>query len=290
MFRPRVPVRRTAFFSGLHVLLRWLVVDGYGFHEGYFHWRKWMGRSRRPRWLSSYACRVFDQGFGRSLWFVKGGDVASITAAIRTFSEERHADFWSGVGLACTYAGPRGEHADASGGHPKLRRPFAQVVVDVELGEQLPVNEGPKRAKRRRDQQNACDEPGGEKKDGAEIARGAAKRRDHAETLTGANGQKSRLLEGDEGDVRRGHDHESDEPEWAEDKEQDVLVGDYDVAGERNESAQRERQYRSEERERGELVNDMRSEQAWPHCSKIPACLDEKGSSLFHERTGHALF
>ena len=170
----RVPVRRTAFFSGLHVLLRWLVVDGYGFHEGYFHWRKWMGRSRRPRWLSSYACRVFDQGFGRSLWFVKGGDVASITAAIRTFSEERHADFWSGVGLACTYAGPRGEHADASGGHPKLRRPFAQVVVDVELGEQLPVNEGPKRAKRRRNQQNAGAEPGGEKKDGAEIARGAA--------------------------------------------------------------------------------------------------------------------
>ena len=154
----------------------------------------------------------------------------------------------------------------------------------------LPVNEGPKRAKRRRDQQNACDEPGGEKKDRAEIARGAAKRSDHAETLTGANGQKSRLLEGDEGDVRRGHDHESDEPEWAEDKEQDVLVGDYDVAGERNESAQRERQYRSEEREGGELVNDMRSEQAWPHCSKIPACLDEKGLVSFMSARGMRCF
>lgn len=80
-----------------------LLIDGYGFHEGYFHWQ----RSLRPKIsaLSSHGRHIFHQGLGRSLWFVNGADAAKIDRTISAFAPEYHADLWSGVGLACAYAG-----------------------------------------------------------------------------------------------------------------------------------------------------------------------------------------
>jgi hypothetical protein len=86
-------------------LLKWLVVDGYGFHEGYFHPQRSFARQETPRKLSGYAHRVFDQGLGRSLWFVECADASRIALAVNRFTSSRHRDLWSGVGLACTYAG-----------------------------------------------------------------------------------------------------------------------------------------------------------------------------------------
>jgi len=92
-------------------LLGWLVVDGYGFHQGYFEWPRYVVQQELPRHLSAYACRAFDQGLGRSLWFVDGADVSRIQETIAAFSSSRQADLWSGIGLACAYAG--GVDADA---------------------------------------------------------------------------------------------------------------------------------------------------------------------------------
>ncbi len=86
-------------------LLGWLAIDGYGFHQGYFHWPETVDRQRVPERLSGYARRVFDQGLGRSLWFVEGAEITRITETIARFPQARHADLWSGVGLACAYAG-----------------------------------------------------------------------------------------------------------------------------------------------------------------------------------------
>lgn len=83
----------------LDPLLRWLALDGYGFHEGYFHWP----RVSPP--LAGYARRAFDQGLGRSLWFVDAMDADRIASTIGSFAPERRADLWAGVGLACAYAG-----------------------------------------------------------------------------------------------------------------------------------------------------------------------------------------
>lgn len=81
-----------------------LIWDGYGFHEGFFHSRRSIRRRIAPR-LSGYARKAFDQGLGRSLWFVEGGSPARIHAVIAAFSPARRPDLWSGVGLACAYAG-----------------------------------------------------------------------------------------------------------------------------------------------------------------------------------------
>jgi hypothetical protein len=89
--------------------LRWLALDGYGFHEGFFRWPRSVVRQEVPRQLRGYARRGFDQGLGRSLWFVDGADVELIPRTIGAFAAARQPDLWSGVGLACGYAGGRGQ-------------------------------------------------------------------------------------------------------------------------------------------------------------------------------------
>jgi hypothetical protein len=86
-------------------LLRWLAVDGYGFHEGFFRPARTIRRQLRPRAIRGYAVRAFDQGLGRSLWFVDGASSARIAATVERFSPDRRADVWSGVALAAAYAG-----------------------------------------------------------------------------------------------------------------------------------------------------------------------------------------
>lgn len=90
---------------GSDPLLGWLAVDGYGFHEGFFAWRRWFERRELPRRVSGYARRVFDQGLGRCAWFVFGARVERIARVLTGFAHERHSDLWSGVGLAAAYAG-----------------------------------------------------------------------------------------------------------------------------------------------------------------------------------------
>jgi enediyne biosynthesis protein E3 len=105
---PWLRLRLSNTLNQFHPMGRWLVMDGYGFHEGYFHWKSSIARAEQPRGLTGYAARAFDQGLGRSLWFVDGMDVARIPQTIEAFPAMRHADLWSGVGLACAYAGGAG--------------------------------------------------------------------------------------------------------------------------------------------------------------------------------------
>ncbi len=89
----------------LHPKFMWLAVDGYGFYEGSFRWPRYAkGKSLAPH-LRGYAQRAFDQGLGRSLWFVKSGNIEEIAKVIKKFPTRRQQDFWSGAGFACTYAG-----------------------------------------------------------------------------------------------------------------------------------------------------------------------------------------
>ncbi|MBV9690117.1 MAG: DUF1702 family protein, partial [Ktedonobacteraceae bacterium] len=101
----RLPQRYSSFLAHYDPLLRWLTIDGYGFHEGFFASQRALKEQVRPHRLSGCALHAFDQGLGRSLWFVKGADVEQIVAVLKAFPEERQADLWSGVGLACAYAG-----------------------------------------------------------------------------------------------------------------------------------------------------------------------------------------
>ncbi|MER7756993.1 DUF1702 family protein [Kitasatospora sp. NPDC097643] len=101
---PRVPLAPRRFLLRQDPFLRWLVIDGYGFYEGFFSWREVVERHTVPRGIDGYAARAFDQGVGRSLWFSTGANVERITETVQAFPPQRHGDLWSGIGLACAYA------------------------------------------------------------------------------------------------------------------------------------------------------------------------------------------
>ncbi len=85
---PRVPVNPARFLAKQDPFLRWLVMDGYGFYQGFFAWEK-HGRdvSQVPRSVcAATRRRGFDQGVGRSLWFSTGANVERIIATTRRVS------------------------------------------------------------------------------------------------------------------------------------------------------------------------------------------------------------
>lgn len=93
----RLPRGARRAMSELDPLLRWLAVDGYGFHQAFF------GRARRD--LGGYFTRAADQGRGRSLWFQAAADGERAIALVQAADPARRADLWSGLGLAVSYAG-----------------------------------------------------------------------------------------------------------------------------------------------------------------------------------------
>jgi SagB-type dehydrogenase family enzyme len=105
----RLPKVRWGAIEPHDPLLRWLALDGYGFHQAYFHTQKYVWnqhQGRIPGWEPApYAHRVADQGMGRALWFVIGSDVQKLATLIGGFPQSRRADLWSGAGLASVYAG-----------------------------------------------------------------------------------------------------------------------------------------------------------------------------------------
>lgn len=107
----RVPRFRWSKIHAPDPLLRWLALDGYGFHQAYFHTAKYVRdryqeeRFPWPAGGSPYANRAIDQGIGRAIWFVAGTDPDRAADLIDRFPESRLPDLYGGVGLAATYAG-----------------------------------------------------------------------------------------------------------------------------------------------------------------------------------------
>lgn len=101
---PRLPLNPVRFVSRQDPLLRWLVMDGYGFFDAFFNWTSAIAQHQVPARVTGYARSGYDQGLGRSLWFCTGANVERIVDTIAEFPTHRRADQWSGVGLACAYA------------------------------------------------------------------------------------------------------------------------------------------------------------------------------------------
>jgi enediyne biosynthesis protein E3 len=104
----RLPKVRWRAIEAPDPVLRWLALDGYGFHQAYFRTEKYVGgqyQDRIPGWDPRYAPRACDQGMGRALWFINGSDVQRLASCIEAFPQSRRGDLWAGAGLASVYAG-----------------------------------------------------------------------------------------------------------------------------------------------------------------------------------------
>ena len=109
-------------------LLRWLALDGYGFHEAYFRTPLVVGEHRPPPLPRGHpgsarnAAHVVDQGIGRALWFVCGADADHLAGTIGGFAPSRRPDLWAGAGLAAAYAGYQSASGPASRGDEATAR------------------------------------------------------------------------------------------------------------------------------------------------------------------------
>jgi Protein of unknown function (DUF1702) len=114
----RVPLglRRLEAYQGtLDPRTAWCLADGYGFHQGFFHWKRFIEERRSaPASLNPQNRALFDAGVGRSMWWVFGADPASIAAAISRFDGARRPEMWAGIGTALAYASGEAPAASAA--------------------------------------------------------------------------------------------------------------------------------------------------------------------------------
>jgi enediyne biosynthesis protein E3 len=108
----RLPRIRWSTLHSPDPLLRWLVLDGYGFHQAYFRTGRYVYDLHEDASLPwrdvtarKYAPRAIDQGIGRALWFIGGTDVEVVASLVERYPAPRRSDLYSGIGLAATYAG-----------------------------------------------------------------------------------------------------------------------------------------------------------------------------------------
>lgn len=101
----RLPFKRKLLSQHINHFLYPLIIDGIGFHQGYFYTKSTTQYQYIPNYIISNDYAAFDQGVGRSLWFSYGGHALSIANAINKFHWSRQANLWTGIGLAATYAG-----------------------------------------------------------------------------------------------------------------------------------------------------------------------------------------
>jgi hypothetical protein len=103
----RVPLglrRLESYQRRLDELTAFCLADGYGFHEGFFKWKNFVGGRAAPASMNLLNRTLFDSGIARAMWWVYGADPVAIADAISRFSGERRPEMWAGIGLAMSYA------------------------------------------------------------------------------------------------------------------------------------------------------------------------------------------
>lgn len=93
------------FLEQLNYNMQYRIWDGCGYYDGIFRQRHVIKGQSRFDYIEEKNFQAYDEGLGRSLWYLCKGDVNKATEMIQTFSEERHSDLWRGVGIACSYVG-----------------------------------------------------------------------------------------------------------------------------------------------------------------------------------------
>lgn len=81
------------------------VLDGVGYWFGLFRRRLTIRTQGIPEQITAEFQSGFDNGVGRSIWYISKGDPEMALKIINSFPEERIADLWFGIGVASTYVG-----------------------------------------------------------------------------------------------------------------------------------------------------------------------------------------
>ncbi|MES2513378.1 MAG: DUF1702 family protein [Bacteroidota bacterium] len=95
----------SALLKTFSPLLRFRVLDGYGYYEGVFRQRTSIKAQNTPGVFEDWMLKAYDQGIGRSIWYSCKGDIQKVREMISTFTTDRQSSLWVGIGVACSYVG-----------------------------------------------------------------------------------------------------------------------------------------------------------------------------------------
>lgn len=95
----------TLFFDALKTDYRHRILDGYGYYEGLFRRRKSVLQQLYPEWCTAILLPHYDQGLGRSIWYLSKANIPTTARTIFTFQQNRQAALWRGIGIAVAYVG-----------------------------------------------------------------------------------------------------------------------------------------------------------------------------------------
>ena len=116
-------------------LNRWWAMDGFGFYDAVSNWKQALRQQVIPNRIRGYGRRAYDQGLGRSIWFLYHTHIDNVVEQIQLFPESRRADLWSGIGLASTYTGGIGEETLQA-----VKAAAGSYALDVAVGSALATN------------------------------------------------------------------------------------------------------------------------------------------------------
>ncbi|MCX6198220.1 MAG: DUF1702 family protein [Bacteroidetes bacterium] len=94
-----------AYLTKLNPMMRYRVLDGYGYYEGIFRRRRSIINHLKLQVDDAVASAALDQGLGRSIWYLNKGIIDDAKIMIEGFAIERHKDLWRGLGIAIAYVG-----------------------------------------------------------------------------------------------------------------------------------------------------------------------------------------
>ncbi len=93
------------YLSELHPMMRYRVLDGYGYYEGIFRRRRSIINHLKLEAADAIASAALDQGLGRSIWYLNKGIIDDAKTMIEGFAIGRQKDLWRGLGIAIAYVG-----------------------------------------------------------------------------------------------------------------------------------------------------------------------------------------
>lgn len=95
----------STYLQGISPIMQARVLDGYGYYDGMFRNRTSVRDKVIPEVIKGTDLHAYDQGVGRSLWYIAKGDLSKLNKLIEGFADSRKADLWRGIGIASAYVG-----------------------------------------------------------------------------------------------------------------------------------------------------------------------------------------
>ena len=99
------------FIEELDKNMQFRIWDGCVYFDGIFRQRQTIKGQNRLDYISETNYNAYDEGIGRSIWYICKGDEIKASEMIQQFSQERHSDLWRGLGIACSFVGGFEENA-----------------------------------------------------------------------------------------------------------------------------------------------------------------------------------